>query len=71
MSDCMNSKEELHHRKLKAQVRALSTNSKEERKEKKKNTRKKGRYLTVRKRESNLGSKHVLVDRKACSGIIN
>lgn len=48
MSDCMNSEEEFHHPELKAQVRALGTNSKQRKKKKKK-----GRYLIVRKRESN------------------
>ena len=32
MGDCMNSEDEFHHPKLKAQVRALGTNSKQRRK---------------------------------------
>lgn len=56
--DCKNSKEEFHHSKLRAQVRALGKN-----RESGRGVIKKGRYLILMKRKGNLGSKNVLVDR--------
>lgn len=58
IDDCMNSKEECNHFKLKAEVRALGTN-----KESGDVGIKKGKYLILMKREGNLGIKNVLVDR--------